>query len=84
MGSVSMDSLALILGVAFVLCTMFTYVTGWLRYARVKEVLSWHGSQVKARFGRFGLGYQAKFLGIALVLTVPVYIAGGINVVVDA
>lgn len=83
LGSISMDSLALVLGVAFVLCTLFTYVTGWLRYARVKEVLSWQGSQVKAKFGRFGLGYQARFLGIALILTVPIYIAGGINVVED-
>lgn len=84
LGSVSMDSLALVLGVAFVLCTLFTYVTGWLRYARVKEVLAWQGAQVKAKFGRFGLGYQARFLAIALILTVPLYIAGGVNVVASA
>lgn len=83
LGTVSMDSLALVLGVTFVLCTLFTYLTGWLRYARVKEVLTWQGDQVKARFNRFGLGYQAKFLGIALILTVPLYIAGGIYVVVE-
>lgn len=81
LGTVSGDSLALVLGVAFVLCTMFTYLTGWLRYSRVKEVLTWQGSQVKAKFGRFGLGYQARFLAIALILTVPLYIAGGINIV---
>lgn len=84
LGTISMDSLALVLGIAFVVCTLFTYLTGWLRYAKVKEVLTWQGAQVKARFGRFGLGYQAKFLGVALVLTVPLYIAGGIYVVVDS
>lgn len=83
LGTVSMDSLALVLGVTFVLCTLFTYLTGWLRYARVKQVLTWQGDQVKARFGRFGLGYQAKFLGVALILTVPLYIAGGIYTVTE-
>lgn len=84
MGSTSMDSTAMALGVAFVLCTLFTYMTGWLRYARVKEVLTWTGSQVKGRFGRFGLQYFTWFLGVALVLTVPIYLIAGVNVVEDA
>ena len=84
MGSASMDSTALALGVAFVLCTLFTYMTGWLRYARVKEVLTWTGSQVKGKFGRFGLQYFTWFLGGALVLTVPIYLMAGVNVVEDA
>lgn len=84
LGSTSMDSTALALGVAFVLCTLFTYMTGWLRYARVKEVLTWTGSQVKGKFGRFGLQYFTWFLGVALVLTVPVYLMAGVNVVEDA
>lgn len=82
--STSMNSLALALGVAFVLCTLFTYVTGWLRYTKVKEVLSRQATDVKRNFGRFGLSYQARFLAIALLLTVPLYIAGGINIVVEA
>lgn len=84
LGSTSMDSTALALGVAFVLCTLFTYMTGWLRYARVKEVLTWTGSQVKGKFGRFGLQYFTWFLGAALVLTVPIYLMAGVNVVEDA
>eukprot|EP00752_Nemacystus_decipiens_P014392 g12801.t1 len=84
MGSTSMDSTALVLGVAFVLCTLFTYLTGWLRYARVKEVLTWTGSQVKGKFGRFGLQYFTWFLGGALVLTVPIYLMAGVNVVEEA
>lgn len=84
MGTLSMDTLALALGVTFVACTIFTYMTGWLRYTRVKEVLSWTGSQVKGSFGRFGLQYFTHFLGIALVLTIPIYMIGGINVVADA
>ena len=84
MGSATMDSTALALGVAFVLCTLFTYLTGWLRYARVKEVLTWTGSQVKGKFGRFGLQYFTWFLGGALVLTVPIYLMAGVNVVEDA
>eukprot|EP00903_Cladosiphon_okamuranus_P016293 g15025.t1 len=84
MGSTSMDSTALALGVAFVLCTLFTYMTGWLRYARVKEVLTWTGNQVKGKFGRFGLQYFTWFLGWALVLTVPIYLMAGVNVVEDA
>lgn len=84
MGSLSMDSIALALGVAFVLCTLFTYLTGWLRYTRVKEVLTWTGSQVKGTFGRFGLQYFSWFLGIALLCTVPLYLIGGVNVVEGA
>ncbi|CAM9870390.1 unnamed protein product, partial [Hapterophycus canaliculatus] len=84
LGSTTMDSTALALGVAFVLCTLFTYMTGWLRYVRVKEVLTWTGSQVKGRFGRFGLHYFTWFLGWSLLLTVPIYLIAGINVVEDA
>ncbi|CAM9259694.1 unnamed protein product [Ectocarpus sp. 12 AP-2014] len=84
MGSRTMDSTAMALGVAFVACTLFTYMTGWLRYTRVKEVLTWTGSQVKGRFGRFGLKYFTWFLGASLVLTVPVYFIAGVNVVEDA
>ncbi|CAM9733625.1 unnamed protein product, partial [Ectocarpus fasciculatus] len=84
MGSATMDSTAMALGVAFVACTLFTYMTGWLRYTRVKEVLTWTGNQVKGRFGRFGLKYFTWFLGAALVLTVPVYFIAGVNVVEDA
>lgn len=84
LGSTFLDSLSLALGVAFVMCTLFTYLTGWLRYTRVKEVLTWTGSQVKDSFGRFGLHYFTRFLAIALILAVPLYVMGGINVVVDA
>ncbi|CAM9601085.1 unnamed protein product [Scytosiphon promiscuus] len=84
LGSTAMDAIALALGVAFVLCTLFTYMTGWLRYARVTEVLTWTGSQVKGRFGRFGLHYFTWFLGWALLLTVPIYLIAGVNVVEDA
>lgn len=81
MGSTLTDSTALAVGVAFVACTLFTYLTGWLRYARVKQVLSWTGTQVKGSFGRFGLQYFTWFLGVALVLTVPIYLTAGVNVV---
>lgn len=84
MGSIGMDSLALALGVAFVLCTLFTYLTGWLRYTRVKKVLTWTGNQVKGKFGRFGLQYFTRFLGVSLVLTVPLYLYGGVTIVKDA
>lgn len=84
MGSIGMDSLALALGVAFVLCTLFTYMTGWLRYTRVKKVLTWTGNQVKGKFGRFGLQYFTRFLGVSLVLTVPLYLYGGVTIVKDA
>lgn len=80
MGSTAMESVVLVLGVAFVLCTLFTYLTGWLRYVRMTEVLSWTGSQVKAKFGRFKLKYFTWFLGICLVLTGPLYLLGGLNV----
>lgn len=84
MGSTLTDSSALAVGVAFVVCTLFTYLTGWLRYARVKEVLSWTGTQVKGSFGRFGLQYFTWFLGVVLVLTVPIYLMAGVNVVKEA
>ncbi|CAN0067004.1 unnamed protein product [Ascophyllum nodosum] len=84
MGTVAMDSLALVLGVAFVVCTLFTYMTGWLRYTRVKKVLTWTSDQVKGSFGRFGLQYFTRFLGVSLVLTVPLYLYGGVTIVKDA
>ncbi|CAM9246064.1 unnamed protein product [Choristocarpus tenellus] len=79
--SSSIKILGVLLGVAFVVCTLFTYFTGWLRYSRVKEVLAWRGTQVKAKLGRFGLSYQARFLGIALACAVPLYVFGGVNVI---
>ena len=84
MDTVAMDSLALVLGVAFVVCTLFTYMTGWLRYTRVKKVLTWTSDQVKGSFGRFGLQYFTRFLGVSLVLTVPLYLYGGVTIVKDA
>ncbi|CAM9831414.1 unnamed protein product [Discosporangium mesarthrocarpum] len=77
--SSSIRILGLMLGVVFMTCTLFTYLTGWLRYSRVKQVLAWQGEEVRAKLGRFGLSYQAKFLGLALVFVIPLYVLGGTN-----
>ncbi|CAM9157764.1 unnamed protein product [Phaeothamnion confervicola] len=74
-----LQSLGTAVGITFVACALLTYFTGWVRYTRVKEVLTWRGEQIKSKFGRFSLGWQAKLLAAVLVVSVPLYIVGAVS-----
>lgn len=54
---------------------LFTFVTGWLRYVRVKDVLMLSKSEMSENFGRFGLSHQARFLSAILLFISVLYIS---------
>ena len=72
----SASQLALfVMGSCMVANVLFTFVTGWLRYVRVKDVLMLTRSEMSENFGRFGLSHQARFmsallLGISVVMLI--------------
>jgi uncharacterized membrane protein YidH (DUF202 family) len=65
-----------IVGCFMVSNVLFTFVTGWLRYVRVKDVLMLDKSEMTENFGRFGLSHHARFLAILLLAITAMYIAG--------
>ena len=65
-----------ILGSLFVVSVLFTYLTGWLRYRKVKLILEKAYHELTPRFDRLGLSHQSKFLGALLILTALVYWSG--------
>ena len=72
----SASQLALfVMGSCMVANVLFTFITGWLRYVRVKDVLMLTRSEMSENFGRFGLSHQARFmsallLGISVVMLI--------------
>lgn len=55
---------------------LFTFITGWLRYVRVKDVLMLSKSEMTEHFGRFGLSHHARFLSAILLFISVLYISG--------
>lgn len=55
---------------------LFTFITGWLRYVRVKDVLMLSKSEMSEHFGRFGLSHHARFLSAILLFISVLYISG--------
>ena len=53
-----------LLGGGFVALVIVTFVTGWLRYARISDVLMLTKRDVPAQLHRAGLGHQARFMFI--------------------
>eukprot|EP00638_Chattonella_subsalsa_P005579 CAMPEP_0117771220 /NCGR_PEP_ID=MMETSP0947-20121206/24325_1 /TAXON_ID=44440 /ORGANISM="Chattonella subsalsa, Strain CCMP2191" /LENGTH=227 /DNA_ID=CAMNT_0005596519 /DNA_START=28 /DNA_END=711 /DNA_ORIENTATION=+ len=58
-----------ILGCLYVGNVLLTYITGWLRYAQVREILGLPGNMIKPKFNRFGLSHQARYLALLLLVT---------------
>jgi uncharacterized membrane protein YidH (DUF202 family) len=65
-----------VVGCFMVSNVLFTFVTGWLRYVRVKDVLMMEKSEMTENFGRFGLSHHARFLAVLLLTITAMYIAG--------
>ena len=65
-----------VVGCFMVSNVLFTFITGWLRYVRVKDVLMMDKSEMSENFGRFGLSHHARFLAVLLLAITAMYIAG--------
>mmetsp|Transcript_40587 Transcript_40587/g.52272 ORF Transcript_40587/g.52272 Transcript_40587/m.52272 type:complete len:240 (+) Transcript_40587:63-782(+) len=63
-------------GCFMVLNVMFTFVTGWLRYVRIKDVLLMTKSDLTDNFNRFGISHHARFLILLLAVISGFYMAG--------
>lgn len=66
-----------VVGSLMVANVLMTFVTGWLRYVRVKDVLMLDKQEMSANFGRLGLSHQARFLSLLLFVISFAYITGG-------
>ena len=56
-----------------------TWLTGYLRYKRVKELLALPREAIPEHFGRFRMKYQALGLGVGLVAILVLYVPTGIR-----
>ncbi|KAJ8605866.1 hypothetical protein CTAYLR_000560 [Chrysophaeum taylorii] len=66
------DVLLYVIGSAFVVAVFTLFVTGWLRYSRVRDVLT--RPKHLASFRRPGLSRQAHFLGFLCIALTLVYV----------
>lgn len=72
-----------VVGSLFVGCVDLTWVTGWFRYRRNKDLLAMPKESLPHKFNRFRLRFQAYFLGLLLTSTMIIYIVSGWASVVD-
>ena len=73
-----------LVGSAFVVSVLTTFLTGWLRFARVRDVLTMaklSSKHVIVHFHRIGLSHQAFFLAALCVLLTAIYLAGGAHLI---
>jgi len=66
-----------VLGSLFLCCVDLTWMTGWFRYRRNKDILSMPKESLPQKFNRFRMRFQAQFLGGLLISTLIVYVASG-------
>ena len=66
-----------VIGCLFVVNVLLTFVTGWLRYTRVKDVLMLSKRELTDNFQRLGVSHQARFLSALLVVLTLVYVLFG-------
>lgn len=66
-----------VVGCCFVVNVLLTFVTGWLRYTRVKDVLMLSKRELTENFQRLGLSHQARFLSALLVIVTGIYVCAG-------
>lgn len=65
-----------LLGSLFCLSVLFVYVTGWLRYTRIKLILGLSFSEMRNRFDRIGITWVARLFGCLFILTSVIYWVG--------
>ena len=64
-----------VLGCLFVGCVDLTWLTGWFRYRRIKEILSIPKDALPSKFNRFRMKYQAQMLGILLTAVMILFVS---------
>lgn len=69
-----------VLGSLFIGCAAITYITGRLRFQRLKRILSLEYSMLVPRFKRFGMAHHAVFFALLVLATSVAYWAGVIEV----
>lgn len=62
-----------VLGCLFVTAVPITYITGWARYTKVKEILNLGNSEMTSNFQRLGIRHQARYFAVVLLITVIGY-----------
>lgn len=65
-----------LLGSVFCLTVILVYVTGYLRYTRIKTVLGLSFSEMKSNFDRMGVKWVAMTFGVLFIFTAIIYWAG--------
>lgn len=68
-----------LLGSLFCLSVLFVYVTGWLRYTRIKLILGLSFNEMKTKFDRLGVTWVARLFGALFLVTALVYWIGAFN-----
>lgn len=66
-----------VVGCLFIACVDLTWLTGWFRYKRTKEILALPKDQLPRKFDRFRMKYQAQFLGVLLAIMPVIYVSSG-------
>ena len=66
-----------VVGCLFVDCVDLTWLTGYFRYRRTKEILAVPKDALPHKFDRFRMKYQAQFLGFLLFITLILFVASG-------
>lgn len=69
-----------VLGSLFIGCAAVTYITGRLRFQRLKRILSLEYSMLVPKFKRFGMAHHAVFVAVLVAATCVAYWAGVIEV----
>lgn len=67
-------------GCAMTANVLLTFITGWLRYVRVKDVLLLAKEHMTEDFRRFGLSHHARFLSVILCFISVLYLLGSSQV----
>ena len=62
-------------GSLFVLAVPFSWLLGYKRYLRVKEILDMPTERMAPNFNRWGLRHQARFFGVLMFMLAVGYVA---------
>jgi len=65
-----------LLGSGFIISVFTAFVTGWLRYARIRDVLMLTKRKVPTYLYRVGISHQARFVCVLFVILTIIYISG--------
>ena len=64
-----------LLGSGFIVSVFTAFLTGWLRYARIRDVLMLTKREMPAHLHRIGVRHQARLIGILFILLTATYLS---------